>query len=218
MNLAVAILAFTTLERLGELALSARNTRRLLAKGAYEVGAAHYPLIVGLHAVWLAGLWLLGWRGPVNLVWLAVFAVLQLGRLWVVMSLGERWTTRIIVLPGAPLVGAGPYRFTAHPNYLIVIGEIAVLPLALGLTAYAALFTALNAAVLWLRIRAENQALGPLSQKPPDGPGPRPQMTQITQMGGDDGDPQTYPVRGAAMETPRGAFLPREAPPGADGR
>lgn len=165
MNLAVAILAYTTLERLGELALSARNTRRLLAKGAYEVGAAHYPLIVALHAAWLAGLWLLAWRAPVNLVWLALFAALQLGRLWVVATLGERWTTRIIVLPGAPLVRTGPYRFVAHPNYWIVAGEIAVLPLALGLTAYAALFTALNAPVLWLRIRAENQALKPLSRR-----------------------------------------------------
>ena len=141
--------------------LSARNTRRLKARGAYEVGAAHYPLIVALHAAWLAGLWLLAWRAPVNLAWLALFAALQVGRLWVLATLGPRWTTRIIVLPGAPLVRTGPYRFLTHPNYLIVVGEIAVLPLALGLTAYAALFTALNAAALWLRIRTENQTLRP---------------------------------------------------------
>jgi methyltransferase len=165
-TLAPAILAFATLERLGELVLSARNTRRLKAQGAYEVGAAHYPLIVALHAAWLAGLWLLGWSAPVNLAWLAVFAALQLGRLWVLATLGPRWTTRIIVLPGAPLVGAGPYRFVAHPNYLVVIGEIAVLPLALGLTAYAALFTALNAVALWLRIRTENEALRLANRRP----------------------------------------------------
>jgi methyltransferase len=88
-----------------------------------------------------------------------VFAVLQGLRLWVLVTLGERWTTRIIVLPGAPLINTGPYRFVSHPNYLVVIGEIAVLPLAFGLVWYAAAFSVLNAAVLAIRIGAENRAL-----------------------------------------------------------
>jgi methyltransferase len=85
--------------------------------------------------------------------------VLQALRLWVLATLKDRWTTRIIVLPGAPLVTHGPYRFIRHPNYAIVVGEIAALPLALGMPFYAAVFSVLNAAVLFVRIRAENDAL-----------------------------------------------------------
>ena len=125
MTLSIVILALVTLQRLGELVLAQRNTRRLLAQGAIEVGANHYPLIVGLHGAWLAGLWVLAWDRPVSLPWLAVFAVLQLLRVWVIATLGRRWTTRIIVLPGAPLVRRGPYRFLSHPNYVVVAAEIA---------------------------------------------------------------------------------------------
>jgi len=160
MTLAILILGFVTLQRLGELVLAQRNTRRLLAQGAVETGAAHYPLIVALHAAWLAGLWLLAWNLPVNLAWLGVFVVLQLLRVWVIATLGPRWTTRIITLPGASLVRRGPYRFVSHPNYLVVAAEIAVLPLAFGMVAFAVLFSLLNAAVLWVRIRSENAALG----------------------------------------------------------
>ncbi len=175
MSLAAAILAFVTVERLVELALAARNTRRLCAQGAREFGAAHYPLIVALHAAWLAGLWLIGRDRPVSLAWLGLFAVLQLGRVWVIATLGERWTTRIIVLPGAPLVRAGPYRYLRHPNYLVVAAEIAVLPLALGLGVYAVVFSVLNAAALWVRIGAESRALARTSDPPPQrgGGGPR---------------------------------------------
>jgi methyltransferase len=159
MTWSAAVLAFVTLQRLGELALARRNTMRLRAQGAAETGAGHYPLIVALHAVWLAGLWLLAWDIPPSLSWLVVFAVLQVLRVWVLVTLGSRWTTRILVLPGAPLVSAGPYRFMRHPNYVVVIGEIAVLPLAFGLVWYALAFTMLNAAVLAVRIKAENNAL-----------------------------------------------------------
>jgi methyltransferase len=162
MSLPALILAFVTLQRLGELMLARRNTARLRAKGAYEVGAGHYPLIVLLHAGWLAGLWYLAvWRGPaeVEWLWLAVFAVLQILRLWVIATLGPRWTTRIIVLPGAPLVATGPYRLVAHPNYWVVAAEIMVLPLVFGLVTYGAAFAVLNALVLWRRIRIEDVAL-----------------------------------------------------------
>ena len=156
----LAVLTFVTLQRLGELVIANRNTARLKAKGAVEVGAGHYPLIVLLHAAWLMGLWVLGWNRPVSVPWLAAFAVLQGLRVWVLATLGERWTTRIIVVPGEALVAKGLYRFIPHPNYAVVVGEIAVLPLAFGLPVFAAVFSALNAAVLWMRIRAEDGALG----------------------------------------------------------
>jgi methyltransferase len=153
------ILAFVTLQRLGELVLARRNTTRLLARGGLEAGAGHYPLIVLLHATWLAGLWILALDQAPNLLWLAVFVVLQLLRLWVIATLGERWTTRIIVLPEAPLVAAGPYRFVSHPNYCVVAAEILILPLVFGLVWYGVVFSVLNGLVLWLRIRTEDAAL-----------------------------------------------------------
>lgn len=159
MIVSIAVLAFVTLQRLGELVLAQRNTSRLKARGAYEVAPGHYPLIVAVHAAWLAGLWLMAWNRPVIWPWLAAFFVLQAARVWVLATLGERWTTRIIILPGAPLVKAGPYRFVSHPNYVVVVGEIAVLPLAFGLWPWAAVCSVLNLAVLAIRIRAENQAL-----------------------------------------------------------
>ena len=195
MTFAAIILLLVTAERLGELWLARRNTTALLKQGAFEVAPQHYTLIVLLHGFWLAGLWVLGWDQPVNLLWLAVFLVLQvlrvwvlatLGRrwttriivlkslplvttgpyrwlqvlrVWVLATLGRRWTTRIIVLPGEQLVATGPYRWLTHPNYVVVIGEIAVLPLCLGLPWYALAFSLANAAVLTVRIRAENAAL-----------------------------------------------------------
>ena len=162
MSLPVLILALVTLQRLGELWLSNRNTRRLLARGAHEVGAAHYPLIVAVHALWLAALWWFAPGRPIDGFWLALFVLLQLTRVWVLATLGPRWTTRIVILPGAPLVTGGPYRFVKHPNYVVVAGEIAALPLAFGLWPIAALFSLLNAAVLAIRIREEERALSSL--------------------------------------------------------
>ena len=159
---AIAILAFVTLQRLTELPIAAANTKRLLAAGAYEVGASHYPLIVTVHAAWLAALWWFAPGKPINLAFLALFVLIELGRVWVLRTLGPRWTTRIIVVPGERLVAAGPYRFINHPNYLVVIGEIAVLPLVFGLWEIALLFSLLDAAALIIRIRAENRALGSL--------------------------------------------------------
>jgi methyltransferase len=104
-------------------------------------------------------LWVFGRDQPLNFAALAGFLFLQGVRLWVVWTLGSRWTTRIIVLPEQPLVTAGPYRFLSHPNYAVVAAEIALLPLVLGLPLLAAVFTVLNAAVLAIRIRAENRAL-----------------------------------------------------------
>ena len=157
--IAVAILLFVTAERLIELIIARINTRRLLAKGAREHGASHYPLIVLLHAAWLLTLWVLApWRG-IDMFWLAMFALLTIARFWVIATLGARWTTRIIVLPDEPLVREGPYRILDHPNYWVVVGEVAVLPLVFGLPWVALVFTLLNAGMLWVRIRAENRAL-----------------------------------------------------------
>lgn len=155
----ILLLAAVALERLGELWLARRNTGVLLRRGGVEVAAAHYPLIVFLHAAWLVGLFILAWNLPIHLWWLAVFAALQIVRIWTLSTLGSRWTTRIIVVPGETLVSAGPYRILRHPNYAVVIGEIAVLPLCFGLPHYALLFSIANALVLTIRIRAENAAL-----------------------------------------------------------
>lgn len=162
MTLTVLVLAFVTLQRLGELVIARRNTARLLENGAIEVAPDHYKLIVGLHTLWLAGLWYLALtRGLMpDLLLLAVFVVLQGLRVWVLATLGPRWTTRIIVVPGEQLVSRGPYRYLSHPNYWIVIGEIIVLPLAFGLLWFGVVFSILNLAILSVRIRAENKALG----------------------------------------------------------
>ncbi|HLZ74943.1 isoprenylcysteine carboxyl methyltransferase family protein [Phenylobacterium sp.] len=159
MTAAEIVLALVTGQRLGELILAARNTRRLLARGAMESGRAHYPYMVALHAAWLVGLWVLARHRPIDPVCLGLFVVLQAARIWVVASLGDRWTTRIITLPDSPLIRRGPYRFLAHPNYVVVAGEIALLPLAFGLTGFALLFSALNAVMLRVRIGAEALAL-----------------------------------------------------------
>ena len=159
MTLAPIILSLVTLQRLGELVLARHNTRALLARGAIEVGAAHYPLIVAAHTAWLIALWVFGRHQDVNLPLLVAFVALQLVRVWVLATLGSRWTTRIMVLPGEPLVTSGPYRYFAHPNYAVVVGEIALLPLAFHLPELALLFSLLNAAVLVIRIRAEARTL-----------------------------------------------------------
>lgn len=156
---AILILGYVTLQRLGELLVARTNTRRLLADGAVEVAPRHYGLIVVVHAAWLARLWLTVCDRPVQLLPLALFAVVQLLRVWVLLTLGRRWTTRIIVRPGERLVAAGPYRWLAHPNYTVVVLEIALLPLAFGLWQVAVIFSVLNAAVLAIRIPAEARAL-----------------------------------------------------------
>ena len=156
----IALLAFVTLQRLVELPIAAANRKRLLAAGGHEVGAGHYPLIVAVHAAWLATLWWLAPGRPIHLPFLALFILIELGRIWVLRTLGPRWTTRIIVVPGEKLVASGPYRYLNHPNYLVVIGEIGVLPLVFGLWQVALAFSLLNAAMLTIRVRAENEALG----------------------------------------------------------
>jgi len=156
-----AVLGFVLAARLAELAFAARNTRRLRAMGAIEVGAGHYPLFIALHAGWWGALAVLvPADAPANPLLLGVFVALQAARLWVIASLGARWTTRVLALPGADLVRRGPYRYLRHPNYAIVCAEIAVVPLMFGAHGVALVFSLLNALLLGHRIRVENLALG----------------------------------------------------------
>ena len=161
------IIGFLAVQRLGELAFARRNHRALAAQGAIEVGERHYFVMVALHAGWLLAL--LGmiepWT-PVSMPLLAVFILLQCGRVWVIMTLGSRWTTRVMVLPGATRIRSGPYRYLNHPNYLIVCGEIAVVPLLFGAWTLAVLASVLNLLVLRTRLRVENEVLAEFYSEP----------------------------------------------------
>lgn len=164
---AVLFLAFLIVQRLGELVIARRNTARLMAAGAVEHGAAHYPAIVALHAAWIAAIALRGLDEPVHGGWLALFAVLQVLRLWVLATLGPRWTTRILVVPGERLVARGPFRLIPHPNYAVVCAEMVVAPMVLGLWGVALAFGLANLALLALvRIPAENRALASVRGAP----------------------------------------------------
>jgi methyltransferase len=162
MSPVAVVVGLVAAQRLGELVYAARNTRALRRRGAIESGRGHYPLFVLLHAAWLAALLVVvpADASP-SPPWLAAFVVLQLLRLWVVLSLGPWWTTRVISLPGAPLVRRGPYRWLRHPNYLVVAGEIAVLPLVFAAWRFALVFSLLNAMLLARRIAVEEWALAP---------------------------------------------------------
>ena len=155
-----AIVALVALQRLVEMRYAERNTMALLARGAVEIGRGHYPLIVLLHASWLAAI-VFALPAHPRIFWpcLATFLALQAARVWVIASLGPYWTTRIITLESAPLVRRGPYRFVRHPNYLIVALEIAALPLAFGEFWVALAFSLANAAILSWRIYEEDRAL-----------------------------------------------------------
>jgi methyltransferase len=155
-------LALVALQRLVELVHAWTNTARLRRRGAAEADAAAYPFYVLLHASWLASLAVfVPAATPPEWPLIVVFALLQLGRIWVIVSLGAYWTTRIINLPDAPLVRTGPYRYCRHPNYLLVVAEIAVLPLAFGAVVIAATFSVLNLMLIARRVRIEERVLAP---------------------------------------------------------
>lgn len=156
------IVLLVAVQRIAELVVARRNTARLLSEGGIEIGAGHYPLFVLLHGTWLVALFLLvPADATINWPLTVLFILLQGGRVWVIATLGRYWTTRVITVPGAPLVTGGPFRFVRHPNYLIVTGEIAVLPLSFGAWEIALVFSVLNAALLAYRIRVEDTALTP---------------------------------------------------------
>jgi methyltransferase len=154
------ILAIVALQRVAELAYAQRNTSRLLARGGVEIAPAQYPWFVALHATWLGAMLFFIPADAVPNWWIvAILVLLQGARVWTIASLGPYWTTRIITLPGAPLVRRGPYRFLRHPNYAIVCAEFVLLPLAFGAWIIAIVFSACNATLLAFRIRAEEAAL-----------------------------------------------------------
>jgi methyltransferase len=158
---AIIILVLVTLQRGSELIIAKSNTAGLFAQGAVEHGASHYPVMVLLHASWLAGLWWFGWSAEIIWPFMATYIALQGFRIWILVTLGRRWTTRILTVPNENLVVRGPYRFIRHPNYVLVLLEVPLLPLAFGLTWFALLFGVLNIAMLFWRIRIEDAALRP---------------------------------------------------------
>lgn len=158
--IAYVIIALVAAQRLAEVVLAQRNTRALLANGAVEIAPRHYPLFILLHAGWLIAIVaMLPKPAPIYWMPLAGYIALEILRAWTLVSLGRYWTTRIITVPNAPLIRRGPYRLVRHPNYLVVVGEIALLPLVFGELRVAIVFSVLNALLLAWRIRAEDAAL-----------------------------------------------------------
>jgi methyltransferase len=156
------IVVALVLVRAGELIHAERNARRLLAAGGRSVGDGHYPAIIGLHASWLLTLWWVGRRlSEPDWLLFSLFVLLEAARLWVVATLGRFWTTRIITVPGMPLVRSGPYKWARHPNYLIVALEIPLLLYAFEAPGLAVVFGATNILLLAHRIRVEEDALRP---------------------------------------------------------
>lgn len=166
-----ALVALLVVQRLAELVLARRNHRALLARGAIEVGERHYKAFLALHAGWLLALPVaIDPRTSVSIPWLFVFGLLQCGRFWVIATLGTRWTTRVMVLPGATRIRSGPYRFVDHPNYLVVCGEVAVVPLMFGAWTLAVIASALNLLLLRKRLVVENEALAKAYDQPSPSP------------------------------------------------
>jgi methyltransferase len=166
--LLVLAVAFVAAQRLFELVLARRNERQTRARGAVERGQRHYLSIVALHTLWLISTLVEGLlRGPeIPAFWpvpLALFLLVQPLRYWAIFSLGERWNTKILVLPGEEPVRRGPYRYLDHPNYVVVVVEILAFPLTFGAWITALVFTVLNAVILSVRIREENRALSEFS-------------------------------------------------------
>jgi methyltransferase len=167
--LLVLAVGLVALQRLLELRLSRRHERSLRARGAVERGREHYPLMVGLHVLWLLSTLVEGiLRGPgLPVYWpipLGLFLLVQPLRYWAIFSLGEYWNTRVLVVPGTRLVRRGPYRYLRHPNYVVVAVEILTFPLIFGAWVTALIFSILNAALLYVRIREENRALAELAK------------------------------------------------------
>ncbi len=155
------ILIYIVAQRLGELVYANRNTKRLLSEGGKEFGADHYHWFIFLHSAWLAIIFLLvDPLRPLNPLLLALFVGTQILRVWTLASIGRWWTTRIISAPHFDRVKRGPYKFLSHPNYLVVVLEIAIVPLLMGRPWVALLFTILNAILLRHRIGVENVVLG----------------------------------------------------------
>ena len=166
MSLTLCILSAVALQRLAELLYSNRNTKKLLTEGGKEVGQSHYPVMIAIHTGWLFTITAFVVLADTHfvddlIIWplIGVYGLVQVGRFWVLYSLGRYWSTKVIDLPEAPLIRKGPYRWIKHPNYLIVVFEVAILPMALQMWGIALVFSILNAGILAWRIQVENRAL-----------------------------------------------------------
>ena len=168
MWLIITILSFVTVQRVIELAIAHRNTRKLIARGGFEIGSGRYGFVVALNLLWLAGLWYILLYQPraVDLPWIYAYVLLEAARGWIVAALGNSWTTRLIVVPGEPLPDEGFHSWIRHANYFVVAAEIVILPMAFGLWWYALGFGALNVALLVWRIKSEETAMKPLREAP----------------------------------------------------
>ena len=154
------LILFIISQRLCELIYSNINTKRLLKEGAKEFGRKHYPLFIVLHSTWIISVFIFAPQNKeFNIYFLIIFFIMQIARLWVLISLGKFWTTRIISQVDQPLIKKGPYKYFKHPNYLIVCIEIAVLPLVYNLFNIAIIFTIANLILIFWRVNVENQAL-----------------------------------------------------------
>lgn len=158
----ILVISFIVLLRIGELILSKSNEKWLLQNGAVEYGNKHYPFIVGLHILFFLSLiieYTTRESAPFSLfILLFYFSLLSL-KTWVILSLGKFWNTKIYHIPGTPSVKKGPYNYFKHPNYLIVVAEIALIPMIFHLYFTAIAFTLLNAIMLFVRIKVENKVL-----------------------------------------------------------
>lgn len=165
-------LSYLVVQRVSELVVSARNARKLFARGAREHGREHYPWLVLLHALFplalITEVFLLGARpGRLTPLWFLLWLAAQALRFASMRALGERWNTRVLVLPGAPLVRHGPYRWLRHPNYLAVMIELIAAPLMFGAWRTALVFSLANLPALRVRIRCERRALAGMDVEPP---------------------------------------------------
>ena len=159
---AVALMAFIISQRLIELVWANRNTKRLLALGGKEFSPKHYSLIVALHTSWILAILVFVLRDPavqISNFYLTFFGILTAFRAWILVTLGSYFTTKIISLPGAPLRRSGPYRFVKHPNYILVVCEIIVVPMIFGFWQIAAIWGIANIGILAFRIQEEELAL-----------------------------------------------------------
>lgn len=158
----ILFISFVILLRIGELILAKRNEKWLLQNGAIEYGQKHYPFIVALHILFIISLIVeYSVKRPVSYspFLLIVYLLLLIFKVWIILSLGKFWNTKIYHIPNSPLIKEGAYRYFKHPNYMIVTAEIAVIPLAFHLYYAAIAFTILNAIMLTVRIKEENKAL-----------------------------------------------------------
>lgn len=156
----ILFILFLITQRLSELYIASRNEKWLRSQGAVEYGRGHYPYMVALHTLFIISIvveYVVRGRPPIDVAFLVLFILLLLFKFWALWSLGKYWNTKIFRVPGTGPIKKGPYRLLKHPNYLNVIGEIAVIPLVFHLYYTAIVFTVLNAIMLTVRIRVENK-------------------------------------------------------------